>query len=169
MDAARGMDRRTLLRAGAATAWSVPLVQAATAAPAFAVSGPANLSTTSGTISRANGVYTINITVTNSGGSATQGLLATLTSSPAPIQSASTPTTGLLTEARVGWSGASPTWTADLQIPANGTKTFNMTFSVPTGHVGKANTVTVTFATTGGTSGSYSQSFTQTTSSGTPK
>ncbi len=94
-------------------------------------------------------MYTIAITVINSGGSATQALVATLTSSSAPIQSPTTP---------AGWSGSGPTWTATQQIPAGGSKTFNMTFSVSNGHVGKPNTVTVTFATTGGTSGSVSQS-----------
>jgi hypothetical protein len=150
------MDRRTLLRAGAATAWSVPLVQAATAAPAFAaVSGPASLSTTSGTITRANGLYTISIIVRNSGGSATQGLQAVLTSSPAPIQSSSNP---------IGWSSSGPSsWTTTQEIQAGGSKSFEMTFTVNKGHVGKANTVTVTFTSSAPgvppTTGASSQSF----------
>lgn len=150
-----GIDRRTVVRAGVATAWSVPLVQAVGAAPAFAVSGPANLSTTSGTISRntTTAVYTVSITVTNSGGTASQALTATLTSSHSPIQSASTP---------VGWSGTSPTWTSAQQVgPDNGTRTFDLTFSVPNGHRNTANTVTVTFTTggPGAVAGSVSRAF----------
>jgi hypothetical protein len=170
MDAARGMNRRTLLRAGAATAWSVPLVQAATAAPAFAVSGPAKLTVApveGPGVARANGVYTIKLTVTNSGGAATHGLTATVASSPAPLGSPSTPTTGPLDMPSVGWSVSGPPWAADQQIPAGGSKSFNMTFSVPKGHVGKANTVTVTFTSSPPdvppTTGTFSQSFPQTT------
>jgi hypothetical protein len=147
-----GIDRRTVVRAGVATAWSVPLVQAVAASPAFAVSGPANLSTTSGTIDRASGTYTISITVRNTGGTATQALTATLSSSSAPIQSPTTP---------AGWSGGPSTYTANAQVSGGGTTTFNMTFTVPQGHIGKSNTVTVTF-TTGGTnavSGSVSRTF----------
>ena len=147
-----GIDRRTVVKTGVATAWSVPLVQAVAASPAFAVSGPANLSSTSGTIDRSSGTYTIAITVRNTGGSATQALTATITSSSAPIQSPTTPT---------GWSGTSPTYTANAQVAAGGTTTFNMTFTVPTGHIGKANTVTVNFTTggTGAVSGSVSRTF----------
>lgn len=153
LDAAKGIDRRTVLRVGAATAWSAPVVMAVTAAPAFAAtSGPANLSGTSGTIARNTntGLYTVTITVINSGGSATQALVATLNSSPLHIQSPSTP---------AGWSGASPTWTAAQQIPAGGSKTFTMSFSVAKGQAARPNTVTVTFATTGGTVGSVSKAF----------
>ena len=162
LDAAKGIDRRTVLRVGAATAWSTPVVMAVTAAPAFAaVSGPANLSGTSGTITRdANGLYSISINVMNSGGSATQALVATLTSSSAHIQSPTTP---------AGWSGISPTWTAIDQIPAGGSNTFNMSFSVGNGQADKANTVTVTFATTGGTVGTVSQAFPADKPGGGPK
>jgi len=163
MNAAKGIDRRTVLRAGAATAWSAPLVVAVTAAPAFAtVSGPANLTSTSGTITRDvnTGVHTVTINVHNSGGSATQGLVATLSSTPANIQSPSTP---------AGWSGASPTWTASQQIPAGGSKLFNMTFSVANGQADKANTVTVSFLTTGGTAGAVSQPFAAEKPGGGPK
>lgn len=40
---ASGVSRRSVVRVGAAAAWTVPLVQIATAAPALAVSGPADL------------------------------------------------------------------------------------------------------------------------------
>lgn len=40
---ASGVSRRSVVRVGAAAAWTVPLVQVATAAPALAVSGPAKL------------------------------------------------------------------------------------------------------------------------------
>ena len=163
LDAAKGINRRTALRVGAATAWSAPLVQAVTAAPAFAaVSGPANLSGTSGTITRDTntGLCTITVNIINSGGSATQALAATLISTPANIQS---PTTA------AGWSGTSPTWTAIQQIPAGGNKTFDMTFSVGNGQADKANTVTVTFATTGGTVGSVAVAFPAEKPGGGPK
>ena len=42
-DAGAGVSRRSVVKAGAVAAWSVPLVQLATAAPALAVSGLAKL------------------------------------------------------------------------------------------------------------------------------
>lgn len=66
-----GLSRRSVVRAGAVAAWSVPLVQLAAAAPSFAASGPADLSTsTIGTRTRGGAgskdvTFPINIINTN--------------------------------------------------------------------------------------------------------
>ena len=44
--ATRGMTRRSVVRTGAAAAWSVPVITVVAAAPAFAASGPAAITTT---------------------------------------------------------------------------------------------------------------------------
>src|SRR3954452_3176751 len=55
-----GMSRRSVVRTGVAAAWAVPLIQVAAAAPSFAASGPADLSTsTIGTPSRDKKVVSI--------------------------------------------------------------------------------------------------------------
>lgn len=155
MDDARlhkGIDRRTIVKAGVATAWAVPLVQVVAAAPAFAaVSGPASLSGASGSITRHDGTYTARISLTNTGGSATQALTATLSFSIAQ---------GNVTASRpAGWTGAVPTWTATEQIAAGGRGSFNVEFTVPPGHADDSVTVTISFTTAGGSAGSVSRTF----------
>ena len=72
-DNTSGVSRRSLVRAGATVAWSVPLVQIATAAPALAaVSGPARLRCISFTGTRTNTRVRLNIGgIKNTGGTPT--------------------------------------------------------------------------------------------------
>lgn len=143
-----GLDRRTVVRAGVAAAWAVPLVQTVAAAPAFAVSGPARVEP-SGTITQTSRSYAVNSNVANNGGSATQGLVATVTAAtrtggPVPITTVTSPPSG--------WTGAGGVWTSVGQLGPGASKPFNITFTIdlPPGHV---KSVTVTFTSVGGVSG----------------
>ena len=119
-------SRRQVVRAGA---WTVPAVAVATAAPAFAASG-ANLSTSSGTITRAGGnpqPITINLTIINSGTATTDSLTLTLT--VAGLQSATTPS---------GWTQVSlntttgvVTYTRNSQLPGTNGPGSNTTAAGP--------------------------------------
>src|SRR3954447_10065348 len=80
----RGIGRRTVVKGAVATAWTAPLVQVI-AAPAFAaVSGPANLSSSTATMTRSAKGFdiTVNASAINSGGTATSGLTATMSWAP---------------------------------------------------------------------------------------
>src|SRR5205823_14375066 len=106
------MGRRTVVRAAAVTAWAVPVVQVVAASPVFATSGPANISGTTGTITRSNGkTFVVDIPVTNSGGSATAGLNAILTWTPADATTIDSVT------AVAGWTKVANEyrWTANAQ------------------------------------------------------
>lgn len=113
-----GIDRRTVVRAGVATAWAVPLVQAVGAAPAFAVSGPANLTATA-VVSGNGATRTVTFTIQNGGGSATTALNATVTTQSTNIAT--------VTRTSADWSGTGP-FTANTQLAGNNaTTTFVVT------------------------------------------
>ena len=153
-----GIDRRTVVRVGVATAWTVPLVQAAGTAPAFAAcSGPTDLSTTTGTVSRtSNGKdYTISASIVNTG-LPVRSLVVTVT-----LGGAITRTSGGMSAA--GWSGG---WSADGktasfirndQFPCGSVANdFNLKFFTAQKETG---TVTVTVGSTGQSPGSFSVTF----------
>jgi hypothetical protein len=85
--ASQGISRRSVMKVGAAAAWSVPLVQVVAAAPAHATSGPAQLdfqSATGSYTSRTQGANTyrtldVTLVLENKGGTATQAVTVTLT------------------------------------------------------------------------------------------
>jgi hypothetical protein len=113
-----GIDRRTVVRAGVATAWTVPLVQAVGAAPAFAVSGPANLSAVA-SVTGSGVSRTVMFTIKNAGGSATTALNA--------VVSAKTSNVASVTLVSTDWSGTGP-FTANTQLAgANATTTLQVT------------------------------------------
>ena len=123
MSAAPGASRahrRTLLKAGVATAWAVPVVQAVTATPAAAVSGtPANLSTTTYAVTKSGNNYIITYTVKNTGALATTALNAVVTAQS---------NVASITRTSTSWSGSSPTFTALTQLAGgNSTTSFVLT------------------------------------------
>lgn len=147
-----GIDRRTLVKAGVATAWAVPLVQVVAAAPASAsvVSGPANLSTSTGSITRSGNTYTVAVTVTNTGSSATQNLAVTMSVSGKPTIKTDAP--------GQGWAGGYPNWVATTPLAGGESRRFELTFTT----TGVGNTefnVTFSVTTDGGTSGAVSGTF----------
>ncbi|MBA2954561.1 hypothetical protein GON03_09520 [Nocardioides sp. MAH-18] len=115
------MTRRSVVRAGAAAAWAVPMVQIAAAAPSFAASGPANLSTSSvGTASRNKKDVTIpNVVVVNSNNQSTTALTVTVASSGSLA--------GTQPAAPTGWSAArsgnSVVFTRQSQLAGNSSTT----------------------------------------------
>lgn len=162
-----GIDRRTVVRAGLATAWTVPLVQAAGAAPAFAVSGPADLSGTTGSFSRGTGTeVVVNIVVHNNGGSATQALTATISITrlqngnvrPVPIYGVPADPPGW-TRSGGGttWTVGQPqTWTANEQLAPGANKPFQFIVHVHEDETTRTIYPVASFTTTGGTAGSVS-------------
>jgi hypothetical protein len=142
-----GIDRRSVVRAGVASAWAVPLVQAVAASPAFAVSGPANLSSTAGAVRR-NGRspnYSVAATVKNTGGSATQALTVVLTFTHGV-------TLDEVTSPPTGWTrnGDSSSWTANAPLGVGQEVSFSMGFKTDDRD---ETTATFSFTTTGGTAG----------------
>ncbi len=61
---APGISRRAVVRTAGHAAWMAPAIVAASAAPSFAASGPAAISTTV-TGSRSEGMLTVTVTLTN--------------------------------------------------------------------------------------------------------
>ena len=76
-----GVSRRSVMKAGAAVAWTVPLVQVVAAAPAVAVSGKSTLalSAASGSWSGNSSNLEAQVTITNTGSVATTSLQVTFT------------------------------------------------------------------------------------------
>lgn len=70
-----GPSRRSVVRVGAAAVWTIPLVQVATSAPAFAASGPATLSISAFTAIRSGQNVSVTIGLQNSGGVPTSSSL----------------------------------------------------------------------------------------------
>src|SRR6478609_3903270 len=155
-EARPGVDRRTVVRAAVATAWTVPVVQAVSAVPAFAAaSGPADISATTGTVTFSNGPfgaksYTVTVTIRNTGGSATTGLAATLLWTPkdknaGTLLQLSAPTgTARWTRVRGGQS-----WTAGTQVGVGGQQSFRLTGTLLKGSNAIAGKLSVTFAASG--------------------
>jgi hypothetical protein len=115
--ASRGISRRSVMKVGAAAAWSVPLVQVVAAAPAHATSGQAVLDITgNGSWGIANDGKPLNATVSvaNTGGQSAT-LLTIVLSFPAgyapTVRSASLPT---------GWA-ASGNGTPTVTLSSQGT------------------------------------------------
>jgi hypothetical protein len=147
------IDRRTVVRTAVVTAWTVPVVQAVSAVPAFAAtSGPADISATTGTVTFSNGLfgaksYTVTVTIKNAGGSATAGLTATLNWTPkdknaGTLLQLSSPTgTARWTRVRSAQS-----WTAGTQVPAGGQQSFKLTGTILRGSNAIACKLSVTFA-----------------------
>src|SRR5690348_4194361 len=117
--AARGMSRRSLLKTGSTVAWTVPIIQVATAAPALAVSVLKPVLGFTALTASYNGsgdsvrpdLLDVSATVKNTGNAATQNLQVTL-SIPAGVydKAPTNPTTpsgwnpGGWTPSNGGWS-----------------------------------------------------------------
>jgi hypothetical protein len=141
------------------TAWTVPVVQAVAAVPAFATSGPPDISVTpvtsaSVTFSSGSGGnknFRVDVTVMNIGGSTTDGLVATLKWSPlngdnkrgtlgtvgAPIPTAA-------------WKGSGTSWSAG-PLAVGKTQSFTLTGTINKHDAGHsvAGTLMVTFMASG--------------------
>jgi hypothetical protein len=159
----RVVGRRTVVRGAVVTAWSVPLVQAVASAPALAGtvhSGPADLTSSSGTPTTNGNTFVINATVVNGGGSATSALTAVLSWNGADgskIEKTTVPT---------GWTPVKmkdpvTSWTANNQIAAGGSQALKISFSAtnPTGKPKASGTATVSLTTAGGTGTSFTVTF----------
>lgn len=139
-----GMLRRTVVRSLAHAAWAAPVIVAASAAPAFAVSGPAAVTTTvSG--SRTDAVLTIAITLTNSntGPAGVTTLVVTATPLPATGSTISssdpviTNADGWVFTTRSGNSGGRTYNFSNPNVPgaptSTGTAQSTLIFTVPVG------------------------------------
>lgn len=116
----RGVSRRSVMKAGAAAAWSVPLVQVVAAAPAVAVSGPTTLVASPGAAGWNGNSANIAapVTVRNTGSNDSLALQVTYTFKSG--------WTGGSATAPTGWTVSPPTgmvftFTADSQV-AGGTE-----------------------------------------------
>ena len=141
------------------TAWTVPVVQVVAASPVFAVSGPANISGTTGTITRSDAkTFVVDIPVTNSGGSATSALNARLTWTPAGDTTIDSVT------AVAGWTKVANEyrWTAIAQATATTPQPFKVTVKIKNtgnnGAVKTGGTMAVVF-TEAATSATVTKSF----------
>lgn len=146
----RGVSRRSVMKAGAAAAWSVPLVQVVAAAPAVAVSGPAALSATAGTGSWNGNSANLNtqVTITNTGNNVTSSLQVTFTFD--------SPWTGGSATAPTGWtlgasSATSFTFVAGTQLAAGSNTTIAPSFASASGR-GFAVSISVSPTATGASS-----------------
>ncbi len=129
------ISRRSVVRAGATAAWSVPLIQVVGAAPAFAaVSGDTvlTLATPTGSYTSATTLHVV-ASVTNSGTHSTTNLQLTV--------SLPTPASGTVTA--TGWtvsgSGTSFVFTANAPVVASASLAIDVTFTVsstPAGSLG---------------------------------
>jgi hypothetical protein len=145
-----GMTRRSVVRAGAAAAWAVPLVTVAAAAPSFAASGPADLGTSTITsVTRSGKDVTITgLTIKNTNSQSTNGLKVTITSNKTVASIGSNPS---------GWtaslSGNTITLLAASPVGGNSSAApVNFTFTL---QVGSASSITVQATTTGGAPGVF--------------
>lgn len=154
----RGLNRRTVLKAGAHAAWAIPAVQVITQAPALAASGAADLSggvmgtqTGAWTGSNAGSSFQAQVQVTNKNSLATTGLKVTLTFPTGYALSVSNIASGWTAS---GGHTATIVFTADNshQAPGNGSTTVSATFtSTVSNNAGKA--VTAQVAATPGPTG----------------
>ena len=139
-----GISRRSVVKAGAAAAWTVPLVQVVAAAPAVAVSGAPTL-VLSGAIGSWNG-NSVNlngrVTLTNTGSAPTTSLQVTLT-----FDTAWTSGSASAGDWTVSPSGVATVktyvFTAQTQLAANASTTLNFNFTSTTGK-GFATVISVT-------------------------
>jgi hypothetical protein len=82
-DSSAGIQRRTVVRAGAHAAWAVPAITLATAAPAMAISGTSNAVATLLSASRSGSTVTLTGgAISNLGTTATQNLTVAVTVTP---------------------------------------------------------------------------------------
>jgi len=146
----RGISRRSVMKAGAAAAWSVPLVQVVAAAPAVAVSGPTSLSATGGTGgwngNSAN--MATRITITNTGANDTSSLQVTFTFTSGWVSGTASAPTGWAPGAS---SATSFTFVAGTQLAAGQSVEVAPTFTSTNGK-GFAAQIAVSPTATGSTS-----------------
>ena len=143
-----GISRRSIMKAGAAAAWSVPLVQVVAAAPAVAVSGSATLAVSappSGWNGRSANLP-VAITITNTGSVPTTNLQVTCTFDSAWTSGKATATGWAVQPTGVATT-KTYTFTASTQVAANATATLSITFNSSTGQ-GFATNITVTATAT---------------------
>jgi hypothetical protein len=120
-----GMTRRSVVRAGAAAAWAVPLVTVAAAAPSFAASGEADLSSSKlGTASRGTGGQTdratIPITITNTNTQPSGTLTVTIVSAANDLHNGQAAPAGWTVVASGGTNGNRNTVTYTAGAPIGG-------------------------------------------------
>jgi hypothetical protein len=122
-----GISRRSVVKAGAAAAWTIPLVQVVAAAPAVAVSGAPQLAFTqkSATYSSSTELITVSLTLNNSGGD-TYGLTVKLTL-PSGYTGKANVTGGSWAVAR---AGSTYTFTAGTQLVGGTAATLSATIDV---------------------------------------
>jgi len=122
VQAPEGLQRRTVVKAGAHAAWAVPAITLATAAPAFAGSGTPSVSASgvSGTVTGTGNNRSLDVasTIANTGDGATTSLTVTYTITGASL------TFGAPTGISAGWSSSSTggTGTATYVFTRTGTQ-----------------------------------------------
>ena len=137
-----GLSRRTVVRTAAHSAWVAPVIVAASAAPAFAASGPAAV-TTSVTGSRTDGTLTITVTLTNANTGPAGATTLVVTATPAPVTGSTiqssdpaiTNAEGWVFTTRSGNSGGRTYNFTNPNVPGaatpTGTATSTLVFTVP--------------------------------------
>ncbi|HSE55115.1 MAG TPA: hypothetical protein VLB03_05245, partial [Nocardioidaceae bacterium] len=81
----RGVSRRSVMKAGAAAAWSVPLVQVVAAAPAHATSHAGHIAFVSTPSLTSSGTKTVTVSLKNDGVGQTNALQVILTFPGTPL------------------------------------------------------------------------------------
>lgn len=129
-----GVSRRSVMKAGAAVAWTVPLVQVVAAAPAVAVSGKSTLavSATKGSWSGKSSNLEVEVAITNTGSVATTGLQVTFTFDSA-WTSGSASASGWTVSPAGNATTKVYTFTAGTQVAAGAPTTLKASFSSTTG------------------------------------
>jgi hypothetical protein len=135
------------------TAWTVPVVQAVSAVPAFACSGTAVLSVapvtgTAVAITRRNdgtADFRVDVTITNTGGSATNGLVATLDWQPKGGDEKKG-ALGKIDPPTAPWTAGTTSWTTAAQIKPQANQQFTLTGKLIQGKGNIMGTLQVTFA-----------------------
>ena len=131
---AGGVSRRSVVKAGAAAAWSVPLIQVVAAAPAHANTSPGTTITVTGSADwddSSKKKLTTTVTVTNTGLSETQDLTITVTFD---ATTTATPTGVSATNATTNSTASPYVFAADTQIPAGNSRTFTLVFDYSPGN-----------------------------------
>lgn len=129
-----GVSRRSVMKAGAAAAWTVPLIQVVAAAPAVATSGMSTLalSGATGSWSGKSANLNVQVTIQNTGAVATTSLQVTMTFGSAWTSGKASATNWTATPAG-DTATKTYTFTAATQLAAGGTTQLVAKFASSTG------------------------------------
>lgn len=149
------LSRRSLVRVGAAAAWTAPLVQVMAAAPAQAV-GSATILAISGTFTHSSTTVTLSsgqIDVSGSGSTGSLQVSVTLDSTNSPGYTtttvATTPASFTVGAGTTNGNAITFVFTATTQMTAVSSRAFAPSFTIPSGMSNKSGSGSATVTSTG--------------------